>query len=101
MSTRPNNRKAKLINKKENDSSKTNKEVIRCYCVHVVSGLKVVLSSPHLGVSAAGDVSGIGSLSKFSIDKMSLVPPASVENTQTGPLNPTIQLLDPLIMDVR
>jgi hypothetical protein len=63
-------------------------------------GIRVVSSSPRLGVSPAGDDSGIGSMLGLSICRMRLVPPASAESTQTGLLDPTVQSLDPSIMDV-
>ena len=77
------------------DRSRTNKEDIRFYHAHMVSGLRVASSSPRLGVSPAGDDSGIGTTLRLSICKTRLVPPASAESTQTGLLDPTVQSLDP------
>ncbi|KAF8234192.1 hypothetical protein L208DRAFT_1394528 [Tricholoma matsutake] len=55
--------------------------------VHEVGDVRLAVSGPCLGVSQAGNYSGKGSSLRLSI--------SSAENTQTRPLNPTIQLLDP------
>ncbi|KAF8233979.1 hypothetical protein L208DRAFT_1394818 [Tricholoma matsutake] len=63
--------------------------------VREVGDVRLAVLGPCLGVSQAGNYSGKGLSLRLSICGMRLVPLASVESTQTRPLDPTIQLLDP------
>jgi hypothetical protein len=68
--------------------------------VSTASDVGVALSSPCLGASQAGDCSGSGLSSRFSICGTQPEPPASAENSQMAALNPTVQSISPSNVDV-
>jgi hypothetical protein len=68
--------------------------------VGTASDVRVVSSSPCLGTSQAGNNLGSGLSLRFSICGTQPEPPASMENSQMTPLDPTIQLISPSNADV-